>query len=207
MTQSGHRFGGGHFSLHDSITDDRSHGTSAVPEGYLVSHLANELRKKGLALVGRRNAATATSYGCLLLCSMQMKRRVLSMNYTANHANDGIIRIIGIVMTICGAAALFIAGSASAMAESGIASVYAYSGSKTASGERANPGGLTAAHRTLAFGTHVRVTNRRNGRSITVRINDRGPFVRGRVIDITPAGASALGFSGLAPVKLELAQN
>jgi rare lipoprotein A len=138
---------------------------------------------------------------------MQMKRRVLSMNYTDNHANDGIIRIIGIVMTICGAAALFIAGSASAMAESGIASVYAYSGSKTASGERANPGRLTAAHRTLAFGTHVRVTNRRNGRSITVRINDRGPFVRGRVIDITPAGASALGFSGLAPVKLELARN
>ena len=135
------------------------------------------------------HAATATSYGCLLLCSMQMKRRVLSMNYI--HANDGIIRIIGIVMTICGAAALFIAGSASAMAEFGIASVYAYSGSKTASGERANPGGLTAAHRTLAFGTHVRVTNRRNGRSITVRINDRGPFVRGRVIDITPAGASA----------------
>ena len=80
-------------------------------------------------------------------------------------------------------------------------------GSKTASGERANPAGLTAAHRTLAFGTHVRVTNRRNGRSVTVRINDRGPFLRGRVIDITPAGARALGFSDLAPVQLELAQN
>jgi peptidoglycan lytic transglycosylase len=134
-----------------------------------------------------------------------MKRRVPS---TDNHANDGIVRIIGVAMTICGAAALFIADSTSAMAESGIASVYAYSsGSKTASGERANPAGLTAAHRTLAFGTHVRVTNPRNGRSVTVRINDRGPFVRGRVIDITPAGALALGFSGLAPVKLELAQN
>ena len=136
-----------------------------------------------------------------------MKRRVLSMNYTDNHANNGLVRIIGVVLPICGAAALFIAGSTSAMAESGIASVYAYSGSKTASGERANPTGLTAAHRTLAFGTHVRVTNRRNGRSVIVRINDRGPFVRGRVIDITPAGARALGFSGLAPVKLELAQN
>jgi peptidoglycan lytic transglycosylase len=135
-----------------------------------------------------------------------MKRRILSMNYTDNHANDGIVRIIGVVMTICGAAAV-IAGSTSAMAESGIASVYAYSGSKTASGERANPAGLTAAHRTLAFGTHVRVTNRSNGRSVTVRINDRGPFVQGRVIDITPAAAIALGFSGLAPVKLELAQN
>jgi peptidoglycan lytic transglycosylase len=134
-----------------------------------------------------------------------MKRRVLS---TDNHANDGIVRIIGVVMTICGAAALFIAGSTSAMAESGIASVYSYSsGSKTASGERANPAGLTAAHRTLAFGTQVRVTNRRNGRSVTVRINDRGPFVRGRVIDLTPAGARALGFSGLVPVKVDLAQN
>ena len=128
------------------------------------------------------------------------------MNYTDNdnYANDGIVRI-GAVMTICGAAVVFIAGSTGAMA--GIASVYAYAGSKTASGERANPTGLTAAHRTLAFGTHVRVTNRRNGRSVTVRINDRGPFVRGRVIDVTPAGARALGFSGLAPVKLELAQN
>ena len=76
-----------------------------------------------------------------------MKRRVLSTNYTDNHANDGIVRIIGIVMTICGAAALFIAGSTSAMAESGIASVYAYSGSKTASGERANPTELTAGIR------------------------------------------------------------
>jgi rare lipoprotein A len=104
---------------------------------------------------------------------------------------------------ICGAA-IMLACSSAAMAESGIASVYAYAGEKTANGERANPGGLTAAHRTLAFGTHVRVTNQRNGRSVTVRINDRGPFVRGRVIDLTPAGARALGFSGLAPVKLEI---
>jgi rare lipoprotein A len=85
---------------------------------------------------------------------------------------------------------------------SGMASVYGYGGSKTASGERAHPGGLTAAHRSLPFGTKVSVTNRRNGRSVVVRINDRGPFVRGRVIDLTPAGARALGFSGLAPVTL-----
>jgi rare lipoprotein A len=90
-----------------------------------------------------------------------------------------------------------------AWAEAGIASVYAYSGSKTASGERANPGALTAAHRTLPFGTQVRVTNKRNGQSVVVRINDRGPFLRGRVIDVTPAAARVLGFSGLAPVMLE----
>ena len=93
-----------------------------------------------------------------------------------------------------------LAGAASA--ETGVASVYGYNGGKTASGERANPGGLTAAHKTLRFGTKVEVTNRRNGKSVTVRINDRGPFIRGRVIDLTPAGARALGFSGLAPVTL-----
>jgi rare lipoprotein A len=61
---------------------------------------------------------------------------------------------------------------------------------------------LTAAHRSLPFGTRVRVTNTRSGRSVVVRINDRGPFVRGRVIDVTPAAAHALGFSGLARVSL-----
>jgi rare lipoprotein A len=61
---------------------------------------------------------------------------------------------------------------------------------------------LTAAHRSLPFGTKVRVTNKRNGQSVVVRINDRGPFVRGRVIDVTPAAARSLGFSGLAPVQL-----
>ena len=87
-----------------------------------------------------------------------------------------------------------------ALAQSGVASVY--SGQKTANGEYASAGGLTAAHRTLPFGTKVRVTNQHTGRSVVVRINDRGPFVRGRVIDITPAAAHALGMSGLAPVTL-----
>jgi len=93
---------------------------------------------------------------------------------------------------------------ASAQAQSGIASVYSTeSGSHTASGARLNPGALTAAHRSLPFGSHVRVTNHSNGRSITVTINDRGPFVRGRIIDLTPAAAHALGFSGLASVTVE----
>jgi rare lipoprotein A len=91
-----------------------------------------------------------------------------------------------------------------AHAQSGLASIYAYAGEKTASGEVARPSGLTAAHRTLPFGTRVRVTNKRNGRSVTVRINDRGPFVRGRIIDLTPAAARSLGFSGLAPVTVSV---
>jgi rare lipoprotein A len=104
--------------------------------------------------------------------------------------------------TIC---ALGIVGAGAAEAgQSGIASVYAYRGEKTANGETVRPNHLTAAHRTLPFGTMVRVNNKRNGRSVVVRINDRGPFVRGRVIDLTPVGARALGFSGLAPVTLDV---
>src|SRR5208282_1228320 len=87
-----------------------------------------------------------------------------------------------------------------ASAQTGIASIY--SGGRTANGENARASGLTAAHRTLPFGTMVRVTNQRSGRSVVVRINDRGPFIRGRVIDVTPAAAHVLGFSGLAPVTL-----
>ena len=91
-----------------------------------------------------------------------------------------------------------------AAAQSGVASVYGYKTGRTASGERVHPGRLTAAHRSLPFGTRVRVTNRRNGKSVVVRINDRGPFIRGRVIDVTPAGARALGFSGLTSVSLSI---
>nr|WP_245408752.1 septal ring lytic transglycosylase RlpA family protein [Variibacter gotjawalensis] len=87
---------------------------------------------------------------------------------------------------------------------SGMASWYGHTGNRTANGERTNLGGLTAAHRTLPMGTRVRVTNTRNGRSVVVRINDRGPFIRGRVIDLTPAGARAIGMSGLAPVSLSV---
>jgi rare lipoprotein A len=103
---------------------------------------------------------------------------------------------------LCGVVTIFACANI-ASAQTGIASIYAYKGEKTADGERASPHGLTAAHRTLPFGTRVRVTNKRNGRSVVVRINDRGPFIRGRIIDLTPAGAHALGFSGLTPVSVE----
>jgi len=93
-----------------------------------------------------------------------------------------------------------------AATQSGIASVYGngdgYAWRKTASGARMNPHALTAAHRTLPFGTRVTVVNKQNGKHVVVRISDRGPFVRGRIIDLSPAAARAIGFSGLAPVKL-----
>ena len=92
---------------------------------------------------------------------------------------------------------------ASAADQTGVASVYSTeSGGGTATGQKLTPETLTAAHRTLPLGTKVKVTNKHNGRSVVVTINDRGPFVRGRVIDVTPAAALILGFSGLAQVTV-----
>ena len=90
---------------------------------------------------------------------------------------------------------------------SDIAAICTQKGGRTASGETFSPEKLTAAHRTLPFGTMVRVTNLRNGRTVVVRINDRGPFNKGRVIDITPAAAKELSFSGLAPVTLTVVES
>ena len=89
-----------------------------------------------------------------------------------------------------------------ASAQSGIASVY--SEGPTATGERVVASGMTAAHRTLPFGTMVRVTNTSNGRSVVVRINDRGPFVKGRIIDLTPGAARAIGIAGLGSVTVDI---
>ncbi|MFG1295971.1 MULTISPECIES: septal ring lytic transglycosylase RlpA family protein [Xanthobacter] len=86
----------------------------------------------------------------------------------------------------------------------GIASYY-WQGQRTANGERFNPGEMTAAHRSLPFGTKVRVTNLRNGKSVVVRINDRGPYVRGRIIDVSRAAASHLGFTGRGLTRVNLA--
>ncbi|MBD8686113.1 MULTISPECIES: septal ring lytic transglycosylase RlpA family protein [Rhizobium/Agrobacterium group] len=87
----------------------------------------------------------------------------------------------------------------------GGASWYALT-SKTASGERMNPSNLTAAHRSLRFGTKVKVTNARNGKAVVVRINDRGPFIKGRVLDLSKAAAKDIGMvsSGTAKVCYEI---
>ena len=86
----------------------------------------------------------------------------------------------------------------------GIASICTQAGGTTSSGERFVSEKLTAAHRTLPFGTMVRVTNLRNGRTVVVRINDRGPFNKQRVIDVSPAAAKQLQFSGLTLVTLDV---
>ena len=87
----------------------------------------------------------------------------------------------------------------------GIASFYKH-GSKTANGEQFNPSDLTAAHRTLPFGTRLRVTHVATGQTVTVRVNDRGPFIPGRVVDVSHSAAEALGMidRGITKVKLEV---
>lgn len=92
-------------------------------------------------------------------------------------------------------------------ASEGIASYYGkqHHGQKTASGERFNQHALTAAHRTLPFDTRVRVTNLENGKSVVVRINDRGPYGRGRIIDLSHEAAEQLGMlkDGTVRVRIE----
>ena len=101
-------------------------------------------------------------------------------------------------------ASIVLLNSKDVIAMDGIASVYSTrGGNQTASGIKLNDNALTAAHRTLPFGSKVRVTNTKNGRSVVVTITDRGPFVRGRVIDLTPAAARAIGFNGLAKVTVQ----
>ncbi len=93
------------------------------------------------------------------------------------------------------------------VASHGLASFYT-EGTQTANGERFDTHELTAAHRTLPFGTRLRVTNVATGRSVTVRVNDRGPFVPGRVVDVSHSAAETLGMvgGGIAKVKLDVVQ-
>src|SRR5829696_7335203 len=100
--------------------------------------------------------------------------------------------------------------AASAVAEetrpiqTGAASWYGpdFHGKKTANSERFSTHALTAAHKTLPFGTQIRVTNERTGKSVMVRINDRGPYAHGRVIDLSKAAAEAVGIAGVDQVTL-----
>jgi peptidoglycan lytic transglycosylase len=92
-------------------------------------------------------------------------------------------------------------------AEDCVASVYVVGdssqrGTKTASGIPLNDSDMTAAHKSLPFGSKVKVTNKKNGRAVMVTITDRGPYVKGRCIDLSKAGAGALDFAGLAPVSV-----
>ena len=104
----------------------------------------------------------------------------------------------------CALAATPAAAEESKPVQTGAASWYGpgFHGKKTANGERFNTHDLTAAHKTLPFGTKVRVTNEQTGQSVVVRINDRGPYAHGRVIDLSKAAAEAVGIAGVGKVTL-----
>lgn len=96
--------------------------------------------------------------------------------------------------------------SVDSYAQVGTASWYGpgFQGRKTASGQRFNTHAMTAAHKSLAFGSKVRVTNLNNGKTVLVTITDRGPYVRGRIIDLSQAAKNALDMGGTAKVSLEV---
>lgn len=117
---------------------------------------------------------------------------------------NAVIRIVMLfVFALIGA----VSWGSLAKAETCVASHYGkgdgYGGRRTASGERMNPHAMTAAHRSRAFGSRVTVTNLANGKSVTVRINDRGPFIRGRCIDLSYAAFRAIGAGGTARVRVQ----
>lgn len=130
------------------------------------------------------------------------------MNTKIMHAY-GACRLASVFATSCLALILSACGSSkSTFTQSGQGSYYAdkFTGRPTASGTPYRPGKLTAAHNTLPFGTRIRVTNTRTGRSVKVVVNDRGPHVKGRIVDVSKRAAHKLGLvkAGVAPVTLKV---
>ena len=114
---------------------------------------------------------------------------------------------IGLAAFLASGVIACVSAAPSPPAQKGLASVYSeqLNGKKTASGERYDSSALTAAHRTLPLGAEIRVTNLDNGRSVRVRVNDRGPHVQGRIVDLSSRAAAALGMrTGVARVRLEI---
>lgn len=112
-----------------------------------------------------------------------------------------VVSSLTLLLAACG-------GSKSAFTQSGQGSYYAdkFAGKRTASGAPYRPGKLTAAHNTLPFGTKIKVTNAKTGRSVKVTVNDRGPHVKGRIVDLSRKAANKIGLTeaGVAPVQLKV---
>jgi rare lipoprotein A len=125
-----------------------------------------------------------------------------------NPSNASMLGVSVWLAAVCGCVIGAIAsGAALPPAQKGLASVYSehFNGKRTASGERYDSGSLTAAHRTLPLGAELKVTNLANGKSVRVRVNDRGPHIQGRIVDLSSRAAAALGMhSGVARVKIEI---
>lgn len=130
-------------------------------------------------------------------CGAWLGRAIVGSRKSAFHA----------VVGFCWVFSVMACAKTTALPQDGLASVYAeeFNGKKTASGERYDSRRLTAAHRTLPLGKDVKVTNLANGKTVIVRINDRGPHVAGRIVDLSARAAASLGFSGgMARVRIDL---
>ncbi|AMR27517.1 hypothetical protein A0257_10685 [Hymenobacter psoromatis] len=121
--------------------------------------------------------------------------------FSSAYSKSFLVSILLGLLSACG-------GSKSAFTQSGQGSYYAdkFAGRATTSGVPYRPGQLTAAHNTLPFGTRIKVTNMRNGRSVKVVVNDRGPHVKGRIVDVSKRAARKLGLieAGVVPVQLKV---
>lgn len=168
---------------------------SAAPVGKIIRLLAVGL-----------GAATLTA--CMQTASVTQKsefRAVRQASLDQDRATSSMMkRRVAAVRKYTRVASRKDAGSTKT-ADHGVASFYT-EGTKTASGEKFNTLDMTAAHPTLPFGTKLRVTNVASGKSVTVRVNDRGPYVQGRVVDVSYSAADALGMvgKGVAKVKLDV---
>ena len=175
-----------------------------------TGNLASTVSVDGAARRAARPAAVAKTASPAARAPASATRRTPGLNdgrQAASRHNRKILVVAKVRATITkklGRVALD-KRSGKAAAWHGLATFYT-DDTETASGERFDSRQLTAAHRTLPFGTRVRVTNVTNGRSVTVRVNDRGPFIPGRIVDVTSAGAEALGMvgQGVAEVRLDI---
>ena len=178
-----------------------------------TGNLASTVSVDGAARRAARPAAVAKTASPAARAPASATRRTPGLNdgrQAASRHNRKILVVAKVRATITkklGRVALD-KRSGKAAAWHGLATFYT-DDTETASGERFDSRQLTAAHRTLPFGTRVRVTNVTNGRSVTVRVNDRGPFIPGRIVDVTSAGAEALGMvgQGVAEVRLDIVRD
>ena len=153
--------------------------------GALFVNLKNAIRLSAIALIAAMLAACASSSG-------------VSSKYAAG-------RSLSLIAAAGTKKRIVLTRPKHGVEKYGVASFYT-EGEETANGEKIDPNALTAAHRSLPFGTMLKVTDTATGRSVTVRVNDRGPFVEGRVVDLSYSAAAALGIvdQGITKVRLDI---
>jgi len=149
----------------------------------------------------KKNFDSKVSFYSDMANEKRVNTQIMHSALTRYHFFSLAASLLAVLLTACG-------GSKSAFTQSGQGSYYAdkFAGKRTASGAPYRPGKLTAAHNTLPFGTKIKVTNAKTGRSVKVTVNDRGPHVKGRIVDLSKKAANKIGLveAGVAPVQLKV---